>query len=341
MNKGYFNIVILLVGALLLFFGTIDARGGGRGGGGGRAAGGGRPVARAPTMSRANIPANRAQSRGNDNRPQMLSGIDSRPTAQQIQSRMQSERGNVKQELQQAAKQSNLGNIDRGSLSNIKQTLPNTLSQRQDTANQIRQRVDQNPNMKDMFTNRFWDSHAYTPPYGYGANWWNRAGWGDLNGWLGYGWGVPYYYDDYGYQIPVSAASGTDYLLSPSDTATPIIPTTAKTAAPTTQNSDWLSLGVFALVNNVKNPSDANMYFQLALGKDGTLSGSYYNKSADKIYPLQGVVDKNSQAAVWKMSIGEGSPIFQTGIYNLTKDQTPVQVSYGDDSKQNWLMIRL
>lgn len=100
----------------------------------------------------------------------------------------------------------------------------------------------------------------------------------------------------------------------------------------------WQSLGVFALVQGDEKSS--NTMFQLAVDSSGTIRGNYYDGLMDQATPVYGSVDKKSQRACW--TIGDKkTTVFETGIFNLTKQQTPVLVHFGNDRTQQWLLVRL
>lgn len=101
---------------------------------------------------------------------------------------------------------------------------------------------------------------------------------------------------------------------------------------------DWMSLGVFALLT--KEDEDPTMFLQLAVSKEGIIAGTYHNSGTDTAVEVQGMVDKGSQRAAW--SIGENkNTTMETGLYNLTEDETSVLVHFGDEQTQQWLMVRL
>lgn len=235
--------------------------------------------------------------------------------------------------------QQRFGNFDQNRLNRVRTTLPNRINNQNETARTIRQNIGYGGQNRDRwFNRRFWNRHNYRPNYGYG-NWWGYSTWPVVNNWLSWDTGTPYYYDS-GYPIIVNQE--TPYLQLDVNTYTSDNDNTVyQDEDQEPQSSDWLPLGVFALVNDATKVSEANMYFQLVLGKDGTISGSYYNNSTDQIYPIEGIVDQDTQQAVWKMAVGEGTPIFQTGIYNLTRGYTNVQVNFNENLSQDWLMIRL
>jgi hypothetical protein len=84
------------------------------------------------------------------------------------------------------------------------------------------------------------------------------------------------------------------------------------------------------------------MVLQLAINKEGVISGTYYNTNTDIGRPVKGMVDKTSQRAAWTFADGKNTDIImETGLYNLTQDQTEALVHFGKDKTQQWLMVRL
>lgn len=101
---------------------------------------------------------------------------------------------------------------------------------------------------------------------------------------------------------------------------------------------DWLPLGMFALVN--EDEGEPIMYLQLAVDQDGVIAGTYFNTLTDSTLPVFGMVDSESQRAAW--SVGDKSTtVMETGIFNLTEDEAPVLIHFGEESRQNWLLVRL
>jgi uncharacterized protein (TIGR03000 family) len=100
----------------------------------------------------------------------------------------------------------------------------------------------------------------------------------------------------------------------------------------------WQSLGVFALVQG--DEKTANTIFQLAVNKAGIIRGTYYDGLTDTTKDVFGSVDKKTQRAAW--TIGkDNKTVFETGFYNLTKDETPVLVHVGKDKTQQWMLVRM
>jgi hypothetical protein len=174
--------------------------------------------------------------------------------------------------------------------------------------------------------------------------WWRHPAWGVAAGWIiGASFGAPVYYDyneniyyegDYVYVDGQKAATASEYYdqaASLADSA----PATKDTAA-----KDWLPLGVFSLSEG--DTSESNMMIQLAVNKQGVIQGTYYNTSTDVKRPIKGMVDKKSQRAAWTFADGKDTDIImETGLYNLTKDETQVLVHFGPGITQKWRMVRL
>lgn len=109
-------------------------------------------------------------------------------------------------------------------------------------------------------------------------------------------------------------------------------------AAPATEKSDWQALGVFALAREGEPNSDK--IFQLAVNKAGVIRGNYYDAFADNVLPVYGSVDNKTQRAAW--SIGKKKDVvFEAGIANLTRDETPILVHYGTENTQQFMLIRI
>jgi hypothetical protein len=182
---------------------------------------------------------------------------------------------------------------------------------------------------------------GYYRPYSY---WWSYPSWGGLCSWFpNYGWSNPYYYgyggnvvyrNNYVYIDDQPVATAAQYAQSAADLAT-VDPSTIDPAL----NSDWLPLGTFALMAD-KDDVDAPRVVQLVVDKQGIISGTMYNKSTDKTHIVQGRVDQETQRAAFTIDDNE-DVVFETGIYNLTQDETPVLVHFGTEKTETFLLVRL
>lgn len=105
-----------------------------------------------------------------------------------------------------------------------------------------------------------------------------------------------------------------------------------------TEKDEWVALGVFGMVRGEE--TEANQIFQLAINKDGVLRGNYYDALSDSTLPVYGAVDKKTQRAAW--TVGDRTEtVYETGVGNLTEDETTMLVHFGKDRTQQWTLIRL
>lgn len=357
-------ILVIIVMMTVAIIDKVYARGGGGGSRGGSARMSSRPdgdagrnrqdeninrnaIDRTPTMSRSNTWTPSFAPKAPGQQSNLLSQQKSQFTSPQSGNATRSQ---LQQFLGQGQGQTSAQNrVDPRSI-NPGRVDPGRVPTRMINSNQIRQGINHAyPNRGDWFGNQFNADHNYHPLYAANArqDFWAASSWGDLNGLWG-GAVAPLYYDG-GVAYNPPAYSGdpsapSSYSQPPQQTyqSQPTYQPNGQSASQmaSTTGSDWLSLGVFALSNSQNSETQPTMYFQMAVNKEGTISGSYYNQPTDQVYPIEGLVDKSSQKAVWKMSQGDNSPTFQTGVYNLTLHETPVSVNFGDQA-QNWEMIRV
>ena len=204
-----------------------------------------------------------------------------------------------------------------------------------------------------LFSNRFWaTNYCYYPwrrsYYWWGSQpwsyWWGTPSWGMLGNWFpSYGWNNPYYYgygpggnvtysNGYVYMNGDQIATAEDYAASAAALAD--VPAPANPDQPT----DWLPLGTFTLSAGEQD-TDPSRVVQLAVDKDGIVSGTMVNQKTQQTYPIQGRVDKETQRVAF--TIGENKDVvFETGVYNLTQEQTPV-LAHGEGRDETYLLYRL
>lgn len=217
------------------------------------------------------------------------------------------------------------------------------VNQRHNRANIVRNDFRHHHPRHDFWrSNPYWARWRFTRPY----RW---ATWGGLTGWFIWG-GWPNYYafdyceggnvvieGDYVYVDGEQYATTVEY----ADQAIAIADAGAEQIEQATQSGEeieWMSLGVFALVDEEKG--EPTMFFQLAVSKDGTIAGTYNNTSTEQSIPVQGSVDKETQRAAW--SVGDKkNTVVETGIYNLTQDEAPAVLHFGNERQQTWLLVRL
>jgi hypothetical protein len=105
--------------------------------------------------------------------------------------------------------------------------------------------------------------------------------------------------------------------------------------------TDWLPLGVFAMTADGKpTGADPTLFLQLAVSKQGVVSGTIQNTETKSVQSIEGMVDKQSQRTAWGAA-GKARPLMETGIANLTKESTPALIHFPDGTTQQWLLVRM
>lgn len=106
------------------------------------------------------------------------------------------------------------------------------------------------------------------------------------------------------------------------------------------KETEWLPLGVFALTQKEGSAEDATLFLQLAISKDGIVAGTFQNTATDNSFEVEGTIDTKSQRAAWG-PVGESWPIMETGLYNLTENESGALLHFEDGQTQEWTMVRL
>ena len=182
--------------------------------------------------------------------------------------------------------------------------------------------------------------HAWRAAAWTATAFWAGATWGRLSAYCGYP-AAPVVYD-YGSTI-VYQDDSVYYNGEPVATAEEYTEQAAAIAdqgqqAQPSEKEEWVSLGVFGMVQG--DETEANQIFQLAINKDGVLRGNYYDALSDSTLPVYGSVDKKTQRAAW--TVGDRKEtVYETGVGNLTEDETTMLVHFGKDRTQQWTLIRL
>ena len=109
-------------------------------------------------------------------------------------------------------------------------------------------------------------------------------------------------------------------------------------AATPPPDDQWQPLGVFAMVQGDETTS--NSIFQLALDSAGVVRGNYYDAVADTNTPVFGSLDKNSQRVAWTIGTNK-EPVYETGLYNLTQDESTMLVHFGTERPEQYRLFRL
>jgi hypothetical protein len=189
----------------------------------------------------------------------------------------------------------------------------------------------------ERYRGSWWPAGWYEPNLALGA--WAWSSWSTVGPWLGYANASPIYYNygdnfiydgDNVYYAGESLGSAADYYGQVSKLAAGPEPDPAAT--------DWLPLGVFSLAR-IGQPK-SSLVFELAVNKAGTLRGNCSQPDETFLGVVNGAVDKDKQRVVWTVG-DDKQTVYETGLYNLTKDEAPALVHRGADKTEQWLLVRV
>ncbi len=183
-----------------------------------------------------------------------------------------------------------------------------------------------------------WRPAAYTA-----AAWatacWAWADWPALGSWISYN-PTPVYYD-YGNTITLDDGNvyyGDEPVATQQQYYQEAQNIADQGGADNGDSGDWLPLGVFGLIPpGQKTPT---MVFQLAINKQGIIKGNYYDEIADTNVPVHGSLNKTNQRVAWQIGKNKNL-VIDTGIYNLTMNDSQALVHNGPDNTEQYTMIRL
>jgi hypothetical protein len=103
---------------------------------------------------------------------------------------------------------------------------------------------------------------------------------------------------------------------------------------------EWLPLGVFAVTPD--GVAEPEVLVQLAVTRDGIIGGTASIQATGATYPIEGVVEKETQRAVWGYTDAAGKRIvMETSIYNLTQAEATGLVHYGPNDIRVIELVRL
>jgi hypothetical protein len=101
---------------------------------------------------------------------------------------------------------------------------------------------------------------------------------------------------------------------------------------------EWLPLGVFALCRS--DQGDPTMFLQLAISREGIIAGSFANTTNNENLSVQGAADRESSRLA--ITIGnQDDVVVETGLYNVTEQQSSALIHYQDGTRENWLLVKM
>jgi hypothetical protein len=198
------------------------------------------------------------------------------------------------------------------------------------------------PHHGDFYHHEWWHHHATWHQHPW-QHWWHHPTVNEVsNHFGGWGWKEPLYYD-YGPQGNVAYRSGNVYVNgtlvgSDVDYRNSAI-ALAGSASPSQESADWLPLGSFALAK-ADDPTEPSQTLQLAVNKEGAISGVLFNLANDTAASVTGAVDRKTQRAAFFLDAQSGT-VAETAIHNLTRDKASLLVHYRDGNTEHYTLHRL
>jgi hypothetical protein len=147
--------------------------------------------------------------------------------------------------------------------------------------------------------------------------------------------GNVYYENNVVYVDGQEVGTPQDFAASAAALATVDPPASEEVAA----DADWMPLGTFA-VSSSQQEVDPTRVIQLAVNRDGIVSGTLTNTATNQAQSVLGQVDKETQRVAFRLGDSE-DVVMETGLYNLTQEEAPMMVHFGPDKVENWLLVRL
>ena len=177
--------------------------------------------------------------------------------------------------------------------------------------------------------------------------WWQPTPADALSSWVRLQLGAPTYYT-YGPGRDVYFQDGFVYLRGERNVTVPeyyqqavrVIRTVPEITDRQAAQMEWKPLGVFTLASEPEE--EPSMIVQLAINQQGVLSGTFYDEQTQESRPLVGMVEAETQRAVWRFADDpESELVMETMLFNLSREQTPVLVHFGPGDVESWLLVRL
>ncbi len=84
----------------------------------------------------------------------------------------------------------------------------------------------------------------------------------------------------------------------------------------------------------------ADKVLQLAVNKEGVVRGNFHDTLTDKVTPVAGAVDKESQRVAFRPADAQ-TPVAECGLWNLTQDTLDLLVHLDKDRVETRALVRL
>lgn len=198
-----------------------------------------------------------------------------------------------------------------------------------------------------IFDNDFWDHFRRRHRrwnFDNNFQWYSVATWPRVAVWLPWQWSRPiYYYYEADGDVYYSTTEDYSYL-TPVDSKEIFIAEAVRIANGrypiSDQQSDWMPLGMFTVASDDDSTDMPKIYISLAISKDGAVTGAYFDAASNSTFEIQGGIDPESQRIAWKF-VGYDWPIMESGLYNLTKEESTLLIHTSSRTTETLLLIRL
>lgn len=202
--------------------------------------------------------------------------------------------------------------------------------------------VRSNYHASDVYSPGWYSKHpnAWSAKKLAAGNVWDICTWDAASRYLGYGGAAPRYYD-YGNNVTYHEGSvylNDENLGTPEQFYKQAANLAASGATSSPGDGDWLPLGVFAFTRPNERRSHATM--QLAVNKQGLIRGNYTDDATGVTQVVEGSLDRKTQRVAFSDGDKAGH-IIETGLYNLTRDESPALLHSNKDEAEQWLLVRL
>jgi hypothetical protein len=172
--------------------------------------------------------------------------------------------------------------------------------------------------------------------------WYGNPGWGYFAN--SYGWNTPYYYN-YGPGGNI-VYQGSQVLVNGQPVGTPAdYAASAAELATVSQEQmnaphDWMPLGTFTMATS-QDETNPPRVMQLAFdNKQQLISGTVFNRQSQNLYTVQGRVDPETQRVAFTIG-NDPNIVMETGLYNLTQQETPLLAHFGPTQTKTYLLVRM
>ena len=82
------------------------------------------------------------------------------------------------------------------------------------------------------------------------------------------------------------------------------------------------------------------MFLQVAVSREAIVAGTYFSAQTNEYLQLVGGLDKETQRVA--MTIGDKEDVvIETGMYNLTVNESSALLHFEDGTIQNWILVRM